>query len=459
MNFPRPSTPRLAAALLALALAAPPRPASASGLPLDAGGQPVATIAPMLEQVTPAVVNINTRTRVRVRSPFEDDPFFRQFFGIPSMPRERVQQSLGSGVVVDAANGYVITNNHVIEGADDISVTLADGRTVSGRKVGADPDSDVAVIRIEATGLKALPLADSDRLRVGDFVVAVGNPFGLGQTVTSGIVSALGRSGLRGLNVQNFIQTDASINPGNSGGALVNLRGELLGINTAIFTPSGGNVGIGFAIPASLAREVMRQLLAFGAVRRGTLGVQTQDLDAQLAEMRKIDANRGAVVTRVLADSAAERAGLQPGDVISAIDGKPVGGRADLANLEGLLPVGEAIELRVLREGRPLTLRARLEAPSLRRAAGVDLDRRLDGASLAERPPRNGRKSGVMVAAVGEGSAAQILGLAEGDTIVGVNRREAGDLEALQTLLAAAAGGRAVLSVVRDQQLFLVVLR
>ncbi|MFO0040422.1 MAG: PDZ domain-containing protein, partial [Pseudomonadota bacterium] len=188
-------------------------------------------------------------------------------------------------------------------------------------------------------------------------------------------------------------------------------------------------------------------------------GVQTQDLDAQLAEMLKIDANRGAVVTRVLADSAAERAGLQPGDVISAIDGKPVGGRADLANLEGLLPVGEAIELRVLREGRPLTLRARLEAPSLRRAAGVDLDRRLDGASLAERPPRNGRKSGVMVAAVGEGSAAQILGLAEGDTIVGVNRREAGDLEALQTLLAAAAGGRAVLSVVRDQQLFLVVLR
>ncbi|MFO0042853.1 MAG: trypsin-like peptidase domain-containing protein, partial [Pseudomonadota bacterium] len=301
MNFPRPSTPRLAAALLALALAAPPRPASASGLPLDAGGQPVATIAPMLEQVTPAVVNINTRTRVRVRSPFEDDPFFRQFFGIPSMPRERVQQSLGSGVVVDAANGYVITNNHVIEGADDISVTLADGRTVSGRKVGADPDSDVAVIRIEATGLKALPLADSDRLRVGDFVVAVGNPFGLGQTVTSGIVSALGRSGLRGLNVQNFIQTDASINPGNSGGALVNLRGELIGINTAIFTPSGGNVGIGFAIPASLAREVMRQLLAFGAVRRGTRGVPTQVLDAHLAELLKIDANPGGVVPPGLA--------------------------------------------------------------------------------------------------------------------------------------------------------------
>ena len=303
-------------------------PAAASGLlPVDANGQPVATIAPMLATVTPAVVNINTKTRVRTRDPFADDPFFRQFFGIPSMPRERVQQSLGSGVVIDAERGYVLTNNHVIDGADDISVTLADGRTVTARKVGADPDSDVAVIQIEATDLVALPLADSDRLQVGDFVVAVGNPFGLGQTVTSGIVSALGRSGLRGLNVQNFIQTDASINPGNSGGALVNLRGELIGVNTAIFTPSGGNVGIGFAIPANLAREVMRQLLAFGEVRRGTLGVQAQDLDPQLAEVLKVDASRGAVVTRVLPESAAARAGLKPGDVITVLDGKAVNGR------------------------------------------------------------------------------------------------------------------------------------
>jgi Do/DeqQ family serine protease len=442
--------------LLGLAIAAP---AGASGLlPVDASGQPVATIAPMLAEVTPAVVNINTKTRVRTRDPFADDPFFRHFFGIPSMPRERVQQSLGSGVVVDAGRGYVLTNNHVIDGADDISVTLADGRTVSARRVGADPDSDVAVIQIEASDLVALPLADSDRLRVGDFVVAVGNPFGLGQTVTSGIVSALGRSGLRGLNVQNFIQTDASINPGNSGGALVNLRGELIGVNTAIFTPSGGNVGIGFAIPANLAREVMRQLLAYGEVRRGTLGVQAQDLDVQLAELLKVDASRGAVVTRVLPDSAAERAGLKPGDVITVLDGKAVNGRADLANLEGLLPVGKEVMLRVIREGESKVLRATLTVPTLRRAAGAELDRRLAGARLADRAPRNGRGAGVQVTEVAPDSAAQRLGLAEGDVIVGLDRREVANLDALEALLAA-AGRQAVLTVQRGQQGFYVILR
>jgi Do/DeqQ family serine protease len=442
--------------LLGLAIAAP---AGASGLlPVDASGQPVATIAPMLAAVTPAVVNINTKTRVRTRDPFADDPFFRHFFGIPSMPRERVQQSLGSGVVVDAGRGYVLTNNHVIDGADDISVTLADGRTVTARRVGADPDSDVAVIQIEAADLVALPLADSDRLRVGDFVVAVGNPFGLGQTVTSGIVSALGRSGLRGLNVQNFIQTDASINPGNSGGALVNLRGELIGVNTAIFTPSGGNVGIGFAIPANLAREVMRQLLAFGEVRRGTLGVQAQDLDAQLAELLKVDASRGAVVTRVLPDSAAERAGLKPGDVITVLDGKAVNGRADLANLEGLLPVGKEVMLRVIREGESKVLRATLAVPTLRRAAGAELDRRLAGARLTDRAPRNGRGAGVQVAEVEADSAAQRLGLAEGDVIVGLDRREVPNLDALEALLAT-AGRQAVLTVQRGQQGFYVILR
>jgi Do/DeqQ family serine protease len=434
--------------------------AGASGLlPVDAAGQPVATIAPMLAEVTPAVVNINTKTRVRTRDPFADDPFFRHFFGIPSMPRERVQQSLGSGVVIDAQRGYVLTNNHVIDGADDIAVTLADGRTVSARRVGADPDSDVAVIQIDAPDLVALPLADSDRLRVGDFVVAVGNPFGLGQTVTSGIVSALGRSGLRGLNVQNFIQTDASINPGNSGGALVNLRGELIGVNTAIFTPSGGNVGIGFAIPANLAREVMRQLLAFGEVRRGTLGVQAQDLDAQLAEVLKVDASRGAVVTRVLPDSAAERAGLKPGDVITTVDGKAVNGRAELANLEGLLPLGKEVELKVIREGESKLLRATLTAPTLRRAAGAELDPRLGGARLTDRPPRNGRSTGVQVAEVEAGSTAQRLGLAEGDVIVGLNRREVANLDALEALLAATAGRQAALTVQRGQQGFYVILR
>ena len=285
----------IAAALLALAAA----PLQAA-LPTAVDGQPLPSLAPMLETVTPAVVNIHSRTVVRVRNPLADDPFFRHFFGLPSAPQERIQQSLGSGVIVDAAEGLVITNNHVIEGADDIQVTLADGRTLAGEFVGADPDTDVALLRIPAERLSAVRLADPNALRVGDFVVAVGNPFGLGQTVTSGIVSALGRQGLSGLGYQNFIQTDASINPGNSGGALVNLRGELVGVNSAIFSPSGGNVGIGFAIPVALAQDVMRQLLAHGEVRRGSLGVESQDIDAAMAKLLGVGERRGAVITRVL---------------------------------------------------------------------------------------------------------------------------------------------------------------
>ena len=267
-----------------------------AALPAAVDGEPLPSLAPVLEKVTPSVVNVYTQTRVRIRSRLLDDPFFRRFFNVPDIPRERVSQSLGSGVIVDAENGYVLTNNHVIQGADKVAVTLKDGRSLDAEIVGTDPDTDLAVIRIPAESLSALPLADSEELRVGDFVVAVGNPFGLGQTVTSGIVSALGRTGFRGLEYQNFIQTDASINPGNSGGALINLRGELVGINSAIFTPSGGNVGIGFAIPSRMARYVMDQLIRFGEVRRGTLGLIVQDLTDELAGAFGIEAGKGALV-------------------------------------------------------------------------------------------------------------------------------------------------------------------
>jgi Do/DeqQ family serine protease len=285
------------------------------------------------------VVNIYTQTRVRIRSPLLDDPFFRRFFNVPDQPRERVSQSLGSGVIVDADEGYVLTNNHVIAGADDISVTLSDGRSFTAEVIGTDPETDLAMVRIQADGLHALPLADSSQLRVGDFVVAVGNPFGLGQTVTSGIVSALGRAGFRGLEFQNFIQTDASINPGNSGGALVNLRGELVGINSAIFTPSGGNVGIGFAIPSVMARYVMNQLARYGEVRRGTLGIYAQDLTEDLAAALGSGDIRGALVAEVRGGSPAQNAGIRAGDVITSLAAYPVRNMQDFYNAEGRLPV------------------------------------------------------------------------------------------------------------------------
>ncbi|MCE5233659.1 MAG: Do family serine endopeptidase [Mizugakiibacter sp.] len=420
---------------------------------------PLPSLAPMLTQVTPAVVNISSKTHVRVRDPFFDDPFFRRFFGVPDMPRERVEQSLGSGVIVDAAKGYVLTNNHVIAGADDITVTLQDGRNFKAKLTGADPDTDVAVVQIPAAGLHALALADSARLRVGDYVVAVGDPFGLGQTVTSGIVSALGRTGLGDNSYQNFIQTDASINPGNSGGALVNLRGELVGINTMIYSPSGGNVGIGFAIPSNLAGEVMQQLIRYGTVRRGSLGIDTQALTPRIAQALGVGADAGAVVTRVDAGSAGDSAGLKPGDVITAVDGNPVRTPQDLRNAEGLAPVGSALNLGVLRDGKPLAVRARVEPERLASADGAQLDARLAGLTLSDVPQRLRRQGlyGVQITALGAGSRAAAAGLQQGDVVVGLNQRQLTDLRALRGALAQRPR-QLMLAVVRgDQLLYLLV--
>lgn len=429
---------------------------AAAQLPAAVDGQPLPSLAPMIERVQPAVVNINSQTHVKVRDPFFDDPFFRRFFNSPAVPRERVQQSLGSGVIVDAVKGYVLTNNHVIDGADDIQVTLADGRTLKGRFIGSDPDSDVALVQIPAERLSALPLADSDALRVGDFVVAIGNPFGIGQSVTSGIVSALGRSGLRGVGVQDFIQTDASINPGNSGGALVNLRGELVGINTAIYSPSGGNVGIGFAIPAKLARDVMRQLLAYGEVKRGSLGVDTQDVTADIAPMLGLKSAKGAVVTRVLASSPAAAAGLREGDVITALNGKPVNASGELANLEGLLPVGTPVKISVLRDGAPLSLTATLKPTELRQTTGDKLDAGLAGATLGDLPDKFRRQglSGVIVNAVAQGSRAAANGLRANDLIVAVNQVEVRDLTELETRVAKRRSTQLLLTVVRGRSAY-----
>ena len=446
--------------LLVLA-GARPLPCSAGAIPDVLDGQPLPSLAPMLERVVPAVVNISSKTRVRVRNPFADDPFFRQFFGMQNMPRERIEQSLGSGVIIDAAKGYVVTNNHVVEGADDISVTLHDGRTLKARLIGTDPETDIAVIQIAAENLVALPIADVSKVRMGDFVVALGDPFGVGQSPSSGIVSGLGRSAIGGRGIQNFIQTDAPINPGNSGGALVNLRGELVGINAAIISPSGASAGIGFAIPANLANDVMRQLIATGSVKHGTLGVQVQTLTADIAPMLGTNATQGAVVTDVAANSAGEASGLKPGDVIVAVNDRPVQNENDLYNAEGLAPIGSTLQLKVVREGGTLTLNARLAAEAIASSDGAKLDPRMAGAELADAGERVRRAigtGGVSVSHVAAGSRAAGSGLKAGDLIVGVNRVDVGGLEDLRTALVRKPR-QLMLTVVRGREAFFLPLQ
>jgi serine protease DegQ len=427
----------LTAALFAFSLLVTP---VYGALPVAVGGEPLPSLAPVLERVTPSVVNVYTQTRVRVRSPLLDDPFFRRFFNVPETARERVSQSLGSGVIVDAERGYVLTNNHVIAGADDISVTLADGRSFEADVIGTDPDTDLAMVRIPAENLQALPFADSSRLRVGDFVVAVGNPFGLGQTVTSGIVSALGRTGFRGLEFQNFIQTDASINPGNSGGALINLRGELVGINSAIFTPSGGNVGIGFAIPSAMARHVMDQLAMFGEVRRGTLGIYVQDLTSELAGAFGLEQGRGVLVAEVVADSAAEKAGLRAGDVITSIAGYAVRSAQEFHNFEGQFPVGESQELEYVRDQKTRQVNVRVE--ELKVVDGGRVDGRLEGATFSELPLRQRADGvgGVVITALDPRSRLARQGLREGDIVTGANRTPIRDVAEFESVVGSVRG-------------------
>jgi len=400
--------------------------AVSAALPLMMDGDGRPTLAPMLKQVTPAVVNISTKSRVKMQqNPLFNDPFFRRFFEAPNMPKERQTQALGSGVIIDAKKGLILTNNHVIANADEITVKLKDKRHFEAKLIGADPEADLAVIQIKAKNLTQLAVADSDTLEVGDFVVAIGNPFGLEQTVTSGIVSALGRSGLGIEGYEDFIQTDASINPGNSGGALVDLDGKLVGINTAIVGPSGGNVGIGFAIPSNMAHSIMQQLVEFGEVRRGQLGVMIQDVTPDLAKAFDIDRQNGSVIAQVIKGSAADKAGLKVDDVVVGLNGKAIKTSSQLRNAVGLLKVGEKVSLEIIRNGKSRTIKAKIAESQRSTAKQAGLDEKLSGAVLGSIEPGHplaGKIEGVEVLRVERGSAAAQAGLRRGDIIVSVNR-------------------------------------
>ncbi len=415
-----------------------PNPGQAA-IPGAVGGQELPSLAPMLDQVTPAVVNIATEGRVQVRqNPLFADPFFRRFFNMPDRPMERKTQSLGSGVIVDAERGLVMTNNHVIANAVQVTVTLRDGRHFDAEIVGTDPATDVAVIKVPSENLTDIGVSDSDDLRVGDFVVAIGNPFGLGQTVTSGIVSALSRSGLGIEGYEDFIQTDASINPGNSGGALVNLRGELVGINTAIFSRSGGNIGIGFAIPINLALQIMEQLLDKGRVERGFIGIQVQDLNADLAEAFGIKNQKGAIVNSVLPDSPADKAGLRAGDIITSLNSKPVKGASDVRNHIGLLPVGEQVLFEILRDGDRKELKTRVAASKEISVGQGAINPRLEGVTLGdieENHPHYGKLTGVIIVGIERGTRAWSSGLREGDIITSVNHVAVEDMQSFLKLI------------------------
>jgi Do/DeqQ family serine protease len=388
--------------------------------------QDLPTLAPMIERISPAVVNIAVATSVPDDTRTPQDELLRRFFEVPPGGRREVEGA-GSGVIVDAANGYILTNHHVIANADKITVTLLENRSLVARVVGSDEGSDLAVLQVDAANLSSIPFGDSSGLRVGDYVVAIGNPFGFTNSVTSGIVSALGRSGLNNQAFEDFIQTDASINPGNSGGALVNLNGELVGVNSAIISRTGGNVGIGFAIPVNMARAIMEQLIKTGTVRRGLLGVNIQDVTPDIAATFGLPGNSGALVSLVAADSAAEKAGIQIEDVIVSINGMRLRDSGSLKNAIGLLPPGESITVGLIRDGREQTLTAVLgeltptaaPAPARTPPGEPKLDPAFDGAEIVDNP--TGPTPGLLVSRVDPGTSAAERGLRPGDIITKVN--------------------------------------
>jgi Do/DeqQ family serine protease len=463
MNRGKSSMSRALLTVVALCVLGSALPASAAA-PAAVAETPVPSLSPMIKRVSPAVVNISTHGTVKERgqqNPLLDDPFFRRFFDVPPDlgPRDRPFQSAGSGVIFDAKNGYIVTNAHVVENASEITATLQDGRDLKAELVGSDKDSDVAVLKVKSTSLVQIPLGDSAKVEVGDFVVAIGNPFGLQHTVTSGIISGLSRSGINPDGFEDFIQTDASINPGNSGGALVNLRGELIGINTAILSRSGGNIGIGFAIPVNMAHSVMDQLIKFGAVKRGLLGVSIYSVTPDIAQLYGLANAQGALVSQVVEGSPADKAGIRTGDVITSVNGQNVKSNTELRNAVGMLRVGDKVDINVLRDGKPRKVTAVLadsgETPTKETTPEESnaIHRGLEGAGLADAP----EGAGALVRTVESGSPAAAAGLRNNDVIIGVNRAKVTNLQQLRER--AKGASTLVLEVRRGNTILLIPLR
>ncbi len=455
------TTLAMSALALSLSLALSPLAANAAETASSTvTAQQMPSLAPMLEKVMPSVVSINVEGSTSVNTP-RMPKNFQQFFGdnspfcqegspFQSSPfcqgggdggnggsQQQKFMALGSGVIIDAAKGYVVTNNHVVENATTIKVQLSDGRKLDAKMVGKDPRSDIALIQIQdPKNLTAIKIADSDALRVGDYTVAIGNPFGLGETVTSGIVSALGRSGLNAENYENFIQTDAAINRGNSGGALVNLNGELIGINTAILAPDGGNIGIGFAIPSNMVKSLTAQMVEYGQVRRGELGIMGTELSSELAKAMKVDAQRGAFVSQVMPNSAAAKAGIKAGDVITSLNGKPISSFAAMRAQVGTMPIGSKVTLGLLRDGKPVNVNVELQQSSQNQVDSSTIFSGIEGAEMSNK----GQDKGVVVSSVKANSPAAQIGLKKGDVIVGANQQSVKNIAELRKILDAKPG-------------------
>ncbi|MCZ9151235.1 serine endoprotease DegQ [Escherichia albertii] len=401
-----------------------------------AGQPPLPSLAPMLEKVLPAVVSVRAEGTASQDQKIPEE--FKKFFGddLPEQPAQPFE-GLGSGVIINANKGYVLTNNHVINQAQKISIQLNDGREFDAKLIGGDDQSDIALLQIQNPGkLTQIAIADSDKLRVGDFAVAVGNPFGLGQTATSGIISALGRSGLNLEGLENFIQTDASINRGNSGGALLNLNGELIGINTAILAPGGGSVGIGFAIPSNMARTLAQQLIDFGEIKRGLLGIKGTEMSADIAKAFNLDVQRGAFVSEVLPGSGSAKAGIKAGDIITSLNGKPLNSFAELRSRIATTEPGTKVKLGLLRNGKPLEVEVTLDTSTSSSASAEMITPALEGATLSDGQLKDGGK-GIKIDEVVKGSPAAQAGLQKDDMIIGVNRDRVNSIAEMRKVLAA----------------------